>query len=74
MRYHASSILSRFTKHQIPIKLFLLMCLNLAIAPAIYASNEGVSQGQSYAIGLLLIATFVLSVYLFVVMFIPEKF
>lgn len=60
---------------QLPIKLFLAMCLNLIVAPAIYAANEGgISQGQSYAIGLLILTTLALSVYLFVVMFIPEKF
>jgi hypothetical protein len=59
----------------LPIKLFLIMCLNLIVAPAIYAVNEGgVSQGQAYAIGLLILTTLALSGYLFVVMFIPEKF
>jgi hypothetical protein len=66
---------STLRKHQLGIKLFLLICLNLAIAPAIYAANQGqLSQTQAYAIGLLLLATFAMSIYLFAVIFVPEKF
>jgi hypothetical protein len=64
----------RFHKKRVPLKLFLFMCANLAIAPAIYANNTGISPAQAYAIGLLLLAAFALSVYLFVVMFVPERF
>ncbi|MEE3717389.1 potassium-transporting ATPase subunit F [Tumidithrix elongata RA019] len=69
-----AQVKQQWQKRRVPLKLFLFMCANLAVAPAIYANNEGISQGQAYAIGLLILTTFVLSVYLFVVMFVPEKF
>jgi F subunit of K+-transporting ATPase (Potass_KdpF) len=51
------------------------MCLNLGLAPAIYAANQvEISQGQAYAIGLLLLTTLALSIYLFAVIFVPERF
>lgn len=59
----------------LPIKLFLLMCLNLIIAPAVYAAtNRGIDRLSAWAIGLLGLVTFGLSVYLFVVIFQPERF
>jgi len=63
-------------KHSRSLQLFLLICFNLIIAPAIYAANtnEGFGRSQAYAVGLLGIATVSFSVYLFVVMFQPEKF
>jgi hypothetical protein len=51
------------------------MCFNLVLAPAIYAANQdGVSQGQAYAIGLLILTTLALSIYLFAVICVPERF
>jgi len=63
------------TKYSIPLKLFLLVCFNLIIAPAIYAaSSDGFGRSQAYALGILGIATLCFSIYLFIVMFQPEKF
>ena len=57
------------------LQLFLLICFNLIAAPAIYAANSEVfSRSQAYAVGILGIATISFSIYLFVVMFQPEKF
>lgn len=66
---------SPLTKYFLPLKLFLLLCFNLIIAPAIYAGNSGsFSQFQAYALGVLGIGTVTFSIYLFIVMFQPEKF
>jgi hypothetical protein len=62
-------------KHSRSLQLFLLICFNLIAAPAIYAANSEVfSRSQAYAVGLLGIAMVSFSIYLFVVMFQPEKF
>ncbi len=62
-------------KQKYPRYLFLALCLNLIVAPAVYAANaESFSRYQAYALGLLGIATVIFSIYLFVVMFQPEKF
>jgi F subunit of K+-transporting ATPase (Potass_KdpF) len=62
-------------KQTLPFRLFLLIALNLIIAPAIYAANsEALSRSQAYSLGILGIATFSFSIYLFMVMFQPEKF
>jgi K+-transporting ATPase KdpF subunit len=51
------------------------MLFNLIIAPAVYAANvESFTKFQAYALGLLGIVTFAFSIYLFAVMFQPEKF
>jgi K+-transporting ATPase KdpF subunit len=62
-------------QRKIPRYLFLLLCFNLVLAPAVYAAtgNE-FSRTQAYALGILGLVTVVLSGYLFVVMFQPERF
>jgi hypothetical protein len=55
--------------------IFLSLILNIFLAQAIYAATpEEISRAASYAIGLLGIATLSVSIYLFVVIFQPEKF
>ena len=62
-------------KRQYPKYLFFTLCLNLIVAPAVYAANvESFTKFQAYALGLLGIVTFAFSIYLFAVMFQPEKF
>ena len=62
-------------KHSVSVKLFCLMLFNLIIAPAVYAANaESFTKFQAYALGLLGVVTFAFSIYLFAVMFQPEKF
>lgn len=59
----------------VPVGLFLLMCLNLAVAPAVWAAAGGdIERRAAWAIGLLGILTMGLSVYLFLVIFQPERF
>lgn len=63
------------TKKKYPKYLFLSLCLNLIVAPAVYAANaDSFTRFQAYALGLLGIVTLSFSIYLFVVMFQPEKF
>lgn len=62
-------------RRPVPIQLFLLMCLNLIITPAVYAATDGAIERKTvYALGLLGIVTLALSIYLFVVIFQPERF
>ncbi|NJK51873.1 MAG: K(+)-transporting ATPase subunit F [Leptolyngbyaceae cyanobacterium SU_3_3] len=62
-------------KRSLSVSLFFLLCLNLILAPAVQAatSNE-FSRTQAYALGILGLVTVALSIYLFVVMFQPERF
>ncbi|BAT54235.1 K+-transporting ATPase, F subunit [Nostoc sp. NIES-3756] len=62
-------------KQKLPLFLFLAMCFNLVVAPVVYAATgEQFSHFQAWALGLLGLVTLSLSIYLFFVMFIPEKF
>jgi hypothetical protein len=68
-----SSLLGQ--KKKLPLYLFLSLCLNLVIAPIVYAaSNSVLSRSQAWALGLLGLGTVAVSIYLFFVMFAPEKF
>lgn len=62
-------------RHPLPIQLFVLLCFNLAIAPAVYgATGVEITRKVAYAIGLLGMVIVGLCVYLFVVIFQPERF
>lgn len=62
-------------RNPFPMWLFLALCLNLIIAPAIYAATgEELTHKATYALGLLTLITITLSIYLFVVIFQPERF
>ena len=62
-------------RQKLPLYIFLAMCFNLVVAPMVYAATgESLSRPQSWALGLLGLMTLSLSVYLFFVMFAPEKF
>jgi hypothetical protein len=62
-------------RQKLPLYLFLGLCFNLFLAPVVYAATgHEFSRTQAWALGLLGLATIALSVYLFVVMFLPEKF
>jgi K+-transporting ATPase KdpF subunit len=66
---------SEWRRHKFSFLLFLLLCLNVFVAPAVYAQAEGnLVKTQAYAIALLGLVTLALSVYLFVVIFQPERF
>lgn len=62
-------------KQKLPLYLFLALCFNLIVAPLVYAaSGNELSRSQAWALGLLGLGTVALSIYLFFVMFVPEKF
>lgn len=62
-------------RQRLPLYLFLGLCFNLVVAPVVYAtSGQALSRSQSWALGVLGLGTVALAVYLFFVMFAPEKF
>jgi K+-transporting ATPase KdpF subunit len=69
-----SELWFEFRRQKLPRSLFLLLCCNLILAPAVQAAEGDISRTQSYALGILILATIALSAYLFVVMFQPERF
>jgi len=65
----------QWKRNPLPIQLFLLLCLNLLIAPAVDAATSAeITRKAAYALGVLGIVTLGLSIYLFVVIFQPERF
>ena len=66
---------SQWRRQKLPLAIFLMLCLNLVIAPAVYAAAGGQFERRyAYAIGVLSLVTFGLCIYLFVVVFQPERF
>jgi F subunit of K+-transporting ATPase (Potass_KdpF) len=66
---------AEWRRQKLPLYLFLAMCFNLVLAPLVYAATDGaLSRSQSWTLGLLGVATVTLSIYLFFVMFVPERF
>ena len=65
----------RSYSQKLAVYFLIILGLNLILSPLLQASTAGVlSRGQSYALGLLGLVTFSLFVYLFVVIFQPERF
>jgi K+-transporting ATPase KdpF subunit len=65
----------QWQRNPLPIQIFLLLCLNLLLAPAVDAATGAeVTRKAAYALGLLGMVIVGLSVYLFVVIFQPERF
>lgn len=66
---------AEWRRQKLPLYLFLGLCFNLILAPAVFAATGGeLSRPQSYWLGALVIVTIALSIYLFFVMFVPERF
>ncbi|MGB3262404.1 MAG: K(+)-transporting ATPase subunit F [Microcoleus sp.] len=62
-------------RHPIPVQLFLVMCFNLIIAPAVYAAtDESLTKKAAWGLSLLGLIIIGLAVYLFTVIFQPERF
>ncbi len=69
------NLLNSWWRLKPPLWIFLGLCFNLVIAPMVLATNNSnLTRGNAYAIGLLGIVTLGLVVYLFVVIFQPERF
>ncbi len=65
----------QWQKNPLPIQIFLLLCLNLLIAPAVDAATGAeITRKAAYALGILGMVIAGLSIYLFVVIFQPERF
>ncbi|NEQ18920.1 MAG: potassium-transporting ATPase subunit F [Microcoleus sp. SIO2G3] len=70
-----TEIWTQWRRQKLPLYLFLAMCFNLVVAPVVYAAtDETLGRTQAWALGLLGLVTVGLSVYLFFVMFVPERF
>jgi K+-transporting ATPase KdpF subunit len=70
-----SFVWDEWRRQKLPLAIFIMLCLNLAIAPAVYAVADGTLERRSaWAIGILMLVTLALAVYLFVVIFQPERF
>lgn len=62
-------------RQKLPLAIFLLLCLNLIITPAVYAATDGtLERRHAYAISVLGLVTLGLVVYLFDVVFRPERY
>lgn len=67
--------LGRILRQSLPLHVLLLLCLNLLIAPAVYAAvGGGITRQAAWMLGVLGLVTLGLSVYLFWVIFQPERF
>jgi K+-transporting ATPase KdpF subunit len=65
----------QWKRNPLPIQLFLLLCLNLVIAPAVNAATgEEITRKAAYALGILGLVMLGLVIYLFAVIFQPERF
>lgn len=70
-----AAIWTKARRQHLPVWILLGLCLNLAIAPAVFAmTNDTIDRGTAYAIGILGLVTLGLAIYLFVVIFQPERF
>ena len=70
-----SEIWSEWRRQKLPLYLFLGLCFNLFLAPAVFAATGGdLSRTQAYWLAALGLVTVALAIYLFFVMFVPERF
>jgi K+-transporting ATPase KdpF subunit len=71
----ATDIWTEWRRKKLPLYLFLGLCFNVVLAPAVFAATVGdLSKVQAYWLAGLGLVTVALSIYLFFVMFVPEKF
>jgi K+-transporting ATPase KdpF subunit len=69
------NIWSQCRKQKLPLAIFIGLCLNLLVAPVVYATAAGTLERPSaWAIGILGGVTLAMVIYLFVVVFQPERF
>jgi F subunit of K+-transporting ATPase (Potass_KdpF) len=70
-----SFVWSQWRIKKLPLVIFVALCLNLLIAPLVYAAADGTLERHSaWAIGILGLVTLSVVVYLFIVVLQPEKF
>ncbi|MBH8551721.1 K(+)-transporting ATPase subunit F [Nostocaceae cyanobacterium CENA357] len=62
-------------RQQLSFAIFIFLSFNLAIVPLVYAATDDtLSRPSTWAIGILGAVTLALVIYLFVVVFQPERF
>lgn len=62
-------------RQKLPLVIFLVICLNLLVAPVVYAAvDSSFERRHAWTIGLLGLVTLGLLVYLFDVVFRPERY
>lgn len=61
-------------RQRLPLVIFLLLCLNLLIAPAVYAAAGTLERRSAWALGVLGLVTLGLVIYLFDIVFRPERY
>jgi K+-transporting ATPase KdpF subunit len=72
---YTTCLKNQWRRRPLHLQLFLLLCFNLVLAPAVKAASRiELAPGQAYAITLLGLVTLGVSIYLFVVIFQPERF
>lgn len=69
-----SFIWSEWRRQKFPLWIFLGLCLNLFVAPAVYAATPDIERTTAYALGVLGLVTVGLGIYLFAVILQPERF
>jgi K+-transporting ATPase KdpF subunit len=69
-----SFIWSEWRRQKFPLWIFLGLCLNLIVAPAVYAATPNIERTTAYALGVLGLVTLGLGIYLFTVILQPEHF
>lgn len=69
-----SFVLFEWRRQKLPLAIFLLLCLNLLIAPAVYAAAGTLERRSAWAIGVLGLVTLGFVIYLFDVIFRPERY
>jgi F subunit of K+-transporting ATPase (Potass_KdpF) len=69
-----SYVWSQWYKQKLPLIIFIVLCLNLVIAPVVYAADSTLERGSAWAIGILGFVTLALFIYLFDVIFSPERY
>jgi len=66
---------SQDKNRSLALKIFLALCLNVVISPAVLAATGGtITRTSAYAIGLLVLVTIGLAIYLMAVMLQPQRF
>lgn len=64
----------RWYKQKLPLVIFIVLCLNLLVAPVVYAADDTLERRSAWAISILGFVTLALIIYLFDVIFHPERY
>jgi hypothetical protein len=66
---------SEFCRQRLPLVIFVGLCLNVLVAPCVYAATQAnLEPRYAYALGGLGLVTLAIIIYLFDVVFRPERY